>query len=202
MRYFKISIGLFILVCYYPIIAYSQTAAADLEQRLAQIKTLDADFKQVIVDENDQVIQESTGHVVISRPGKFRWQVKTPMEQLIVTNGERLWIYDPDLEQVQIKSADSVEQTPALLLSGHENALLQQYQVSYSKQGDQMHYQLIPDEDDSNFSRITLSFQGAALTGMELIDKLGQKTLIHFDHIRVNQAVKAGQFNFKPYTLK
>ena len=77
-----------------------------------------ANFTQVVMSSDGTTLQQSTGTMAISRPGKFRWETLTPMKQSIVTNGQTVWIYDPALQQVVIRKLNqSISQTPILLLT-------------------------------------------------------------------------------------
>ena len=83
--------------------------------------TMQADFDQQVLDGNRQLLQSSQGHMWIMRPGRFRWDYKSPYKQQLVADGERLWSYDEELEQVTVQPASEVlTSTPAMLLSGDQ----------------------------------------------------------------------------------
>jgi outer membrane lipoprotein carrier protein len=88
-------------------LSYGDSASSALTGILLNTQTMEADFSQTVKDKTHHNIQQTQGHMALVRPGKFRWEVKSPNQQLIVANGKRLWIYDPDLEQpfmqVQVK---------------------------------------------------------------------------------------------------
>ena len=83
--------------------AAAETAGRQLEHFLQDVRSLLADFEQTLVDESNRETQHSAGMVAIKRPGKFRWDYQLPYQQLIVADGEKLWVYDTDLEQVTVK---------------------------------------------------------------------------------------------------
>src|ERR1700730_12125110 len=83
--------------------AQSHVLSKDLESILTSTKTTQADFSQVLTDTKGNQLQTSNGSMAIERPGKFRWDIKSPMKQLIIADGSFLWIYDTDLEQVTKK---------------------------------------------------------------------------------------------------
>ena len=90
-----------------------------LHRFLETTKTLRADFSQIVVAKNGRRPQQSVGTMMISRPGKFRWQIDKPYSQLLVGDGERVWMYDPDLRQATVKKMDAaLGSTPAALLVG------------------------------------------------------------------------------------
>jgi outer membrane lipoprotein carrier protein len=99
--------------------ADGQTDAALLKEKLSLFSQINADFSQVVTSPEGKVLNESWGKLMISRPGKFRWQVITPEEELIVSDGKTMWLYSPFIEQVTlINLSDAIEGTPFVLLSG------------------------------------------------------------------------------------
>lgn len=177
----------------------AQTPDAKLQQVLLQLNTMQASFSQVIFDERGNMIQQSSGKMALSRPGKFRWETKRPIAQLIITDDKQLLIYDPDLEQLQIKSLrGELGRTPAILLTSDEKSVTDDYQIQLRQSNKQARYTLRPKYDDSNFSHLELSFEGLSLVKMQLWDRLGQKTEIKFTHIKVNQPVSPSLFRFSP----
>ena len=105
--------------------------AKALTKTLKHYQTLSGNFIQTMVDEQGVSLQESSGTFVVKKPGYFYWDTKQPFPQLLVSNLDRIWLYDPDLEQVTIRSyQQSVSDSPALLLSGDAEKITQRYQVS------------------------------------------------------------------------
>ena len=89
------------------------------EQFLQGLEGLQAEFKQTLVDRAGEVTDESSGTLAIKRPDRFRWDYRDPHEQVIVSDGTRVWLYDADLEQVTVRKLDiALSSTPAMLLSG------------------------------------------------------------------------------------
>src|SRR5690606_35806332 len=78
----------------------------ELQRLLSQTRSLQGDFEQVTRDQDGQIVEENTGTFAIKRPGLLRWHIEEPFEQLLVSDGENLWVYDPDLEQVTISTVD------------------------------------------------------------------------------------------------
>ena len=106
------------LLLWLPALAFG--ASADpLKSFLTQTTTAKARFAQMVLDRNMKVLQQATGTMAFSRPGKFRWEYQKPYEQTIVGDGERLWIYDKDLNQVTVRKLDrALGASPAALLAG------------------------------------------------------------------------------------
>ncbi len=107
-----------------------------LKDKLHKITMLDTSFKQQVTNPAGEVIAQSSGTLLVSRPGKFRWEVKEPESELMVTNGETLWLYSPFIEQVTLLNTDDAfTGTPFVLLSGGDDAAWQQYTIK--QQGSQ-----------------------------------------------------------------
>src|SRR5262245_30958888 len=94
-------------------------ATQRLSELLSKAQTMTARFSQLTLDGSGTRLQETSGQLSLKRPGLFRWHTDAPQEQLLISNGEKVWLFDPDLEQVTIQKLDQrLTQTPALLLSG------------------------------------------------------------------------------------
>jgi len=110
-----------LLVLLFPAAVLAEKQPSYVTDFFAGLHTLQADFEQQVVDGNNRPLQSSQGHMWIKRPGRFRWDYETPYRQQLVADGERLWSYDEDLEQVTVqKASDVLTSTPAMLLSGEE----------------------------------------------------------------------------------
>ncbi len=179
--------------------ASAATGVAQLNEFFNGLKTLKADFQQTVADAQFATPQSATGTLAISRPGKFRWDYREPYQQLIVADGKKVWIYDVDLEQVTVKSlGETLGNTPALLLSSDEPL---ERNFSLKDLGDQdglAWVELDPKDSDVSFSRIRLGFNGGVLRKMELLDNLGQTTLLSFKKVQRNPSLDAGLFRFAP----
>ena len=186
----------------------SQAAAIDkLHLFLESTKTLRADFAQIVVAKNGKRPQQSSGVMVFSRPGKFRWQIAKPYSQLLVGDGEKIWIYDPDLRQVTVKKAGAaLGGTPAALLAGEsggknggKSTLEKNFTLREAGEREGMEWvEAIPKTSDSGFDKMLIGFSGSDLKAMELSDNFGQTTSLYFSHIERNPAVAASLFRFVP----
>lgn len=191
---------LFILFFMQAGLAVASVASNTLLPLLSRINTMQANFTQTVYDNRNQAVQQSFGTLALSRPGKFRWDVKKPMPQLIVANVNRLWIYDPDLEQVTIRAfSANASEAPALLLSHPDTSLDKDYIVTsiQKKQSSLQWFSLKPKKQDSLFDEVQLGFQQNELQEMRLMDHLGHTTQIEFNHIQVNTALSPTLFTFK-----
>lgn len=176
-------------------------AANDLNSLLNATTTMQANFAQTVYDSHGKMIQQSTGMMALERPGKFRWDVKKPIPQLVIANGTKLWVYDPDLEQVTIRTVQQgAGDAPALLLSNNTAALLANYNVKLLPQGgsaDQV-FTLTPKNSGGMFESVNLGFANNQIVSMQMVDGLGHKTNIQFNQIKVNGAVSSALFTFNP----
>ncbi|MGI9291458.1 MAG: outer membrane lipoprotein chaperone LolA [Gammaproteobacteria bacterium] len=155
-------------------------------------------FDQQLLDENGDILEESSGEFWLQRPGKFRWHYAPPLERLIVSDASKIWLFDPDLDQVTIRSADgALEQTPAgLLVSG--TAMLEGYDVDLGESGALQTVLLKPLRGDSEFTLITLALRDNRLRRLVLEDRFGQQTRIEFYDTKLNPSLKDGLFSFDP----
>lgn len=177
----------------------ASTESSILAERLNNIRTMQADFTQTIITRSAKPLQRSYGKMLLARPGKFRWQVQRPVTQLLVANGKRLWIYDPDLEQVTIRFINQAAgEAPALLLSDANASLARDFIVKIQKRSGSLleWFVLIPKNNDSMLASLMLGFAGQEIREMDLQDHLGHTTVIQFQHVTLNAGVPASAFSF------
>lgn len=160
------------------------------------LRTLSAGFDQTIT-QNGRLVQQTRGTLHILRPGKFRWAYDSPFEQLLITDGHTLWVYEPDLEQVTRSDLDeSVGNTPAVLLSTQE-PLEQLFLIIDGGRKDGLDWAMLePYGEQSTFSRIFLGFDGSTLAAMEIVDALEQRVQIRFRELKRNAGVDPALFEF------
>ncbi|MDR0576677.1 MAG: outer membrane lipoprotein chaperone LolA [Candidatus Accumulibacter sp.] len=170
-----------------------------LNRFLATTKTLSADFEQVVVAKNGRRPRQSAGTMLISRPGKFRWQIDRPYSQLLVGDGEQVWMYDPDLRQATVKKMDAaLGSTPAALLVG-EDALEENFDLRELGEREGLEWlEARPKSPDGGFERLQLGFDGEHLKAMELHDNFGQTASLVFSGIKRNPPLPAESFHFTP----
>jgi outer membrane lipoprotein carrier protein len=181
-------------------LAHADTANTDLGKLLSGVQTMQANFTQTVYDNRGKTIQKSYGHMSMERPGKFRWEVTKPIPQLIIANGSKLWIYDPDLEQVTIRSLKkSAGDAPALLLSHVNTTIEKDYAVKKLTNADvnKQSFSLIPKQADNMFERVKMSFANGQISEMDLVDHLGHTTHIQFKDIHSNLKLASSLFVFK-----
>ena len=170
---------------------------ARLTQLLEKSQTLTARFSQLTLDGSGTQLQETAGEMSLQRPGLFYWHTDAPQEQLMVSDGQKVSLWDPDLEQVTIKKLDErLNQTPALLLSGDVSKIDQSFDVTSKPSGEVLEFMLKPKTKDTLFDSLRLSFRNGKINDMQLIDSVGQRTNILFSGVKVNEDIPASTFKF------
>lgn len=171
-------------------------AAERLSERLEPLETYHASFEQKILDGSGERLQEAHGEMWLARPGLLRWEVAAPYAQTVVSDGEDVYLYDPDLEQVTVQAVDErVTHTPALLLSGDIGDLTASYDVYHENSGEEV-FTLVPSTADTLFEELNLMFEGDRLTELWMTDSTGQRTAIMFSAIRQNADIPDERFTF------
>ncbi|WP_454782538.1 outer membrane lipoprotein chaperone LolA [Legionella sp. WA2022007384] len=176
---------------------FSETPDVLLQNKLNSIRSMTADFKQAVKAKH-RVVSRSSGTMALQRPGRFRWQTLQPMAQLMVADGQKIWVYDKDLEQVTVKTQKKgLGGTAALFLSGYDNTVTRDFTVTQSNVGDEIVFDLKSKSPKANFQRIKLVFRQNNLTGLELYDQLGQVTTVQLSQIKLNPKLATKLFQFK-----
>lgn len=163
------------------------------------VKSVRADFTQQVLDPKDKALLQTSGKMLLLRPGRFRWDYTKPYKQLIIANGKKVWLYDVDLEQVTVKKIDkALGSTPALLLSSdakiEDNFTVRELGVEHELAW----VELTPKNKESGFEKMVLGFGDHDLKHMELQDSFGQLTRLSFTNIERNPELDPAQFDFVP----
>ena len=186
-----------LLACSATAFAASDDGYQRIERLIGNLQSLQADFQQTLTDGKGLVTDRSSGTLAIRRPNRFRWDYREPHEQLIVADGTRIWMYDPDLQQVTVRRLDaSLSATPAMLLSG-EGKLADNFIVTKTSQDANAQWvTLEPRRSDTDFKWVRLGFSGDSLKFMQLADKLGQITTLEFTNVQKNPSLDPARFTF------
>lgn len=174
-------------------------AIEQLEGFIKNTRSARASFTQSVVDIDGLKVQDSSGVVEFSRPGKFRWHYLQPFEQLVVGDGTTLWVYDKDLSQVTTrKLGGALGSSPAALLAGSDDVKQFFALESKGKSGGYEWLEARPKDDESLFDRVRMGFEANTLYIMELYDHFGQRTVIRFSGFKRNPGFAASTFQFTP----
>lgn len=197
MKLRQILFTLFFTVLSASVFAQSAPAANQLAKLLNNYKTYQANFRQVTYAGRQQ--QKSSGKFYLQRPGKFRWEISRPNQQIIIANGQTLWMYEVELQQATKEKIDMKSgRNPAVLLSGNVNKLVKQYEVTRVMIRGKIWYQLKPRSSQSSFILVRMRFSNNRLIAIWVKNNLGQTTLFQFSNIRLNKRLNASLFVFKP----
>lgn len=170
-----------------------------LENFLADTKTLQANFQQILRADDGEVLQQTEGTFYLNRPGKFRWNYQSPYEQIIVSDGARIWIYDVDLEQVTVQKQEAgLPSTPMALLQ-NSSELHKNFTVSALDEKEGVYrLKLKSKSKESDFGEIVVGVDAQGLRFMQLHDQFEQVTDIVFSDITVNPKLAKEIFEFIP----
>ena len=188
----------FVLLLAIPLLSHA--AAIDrFETFVRGTQSARAEFEQKVYDRGGKLVQESSGSFVFLRPGRFRWTYAKPVDQLIVGDGERVWIYDRDLNQVTVRRlARALGSTPAALLAGASDVEKAFELKDAGSRGGLEWLEARPRERDAGFEVVRIGFGATGIQAMELSDHFGQRTELRFANVERNAKVDAKEFRFEP----
>lgn len=179
--------------------ATAQDGIAQLKQFVDRAGSAEGRFEQTVVAKSGRRPQQASGHFAFVRPGQFRWVYETPYPQLLVSDGERLWSWDEDLNQVTVKAlGDALGSTPAAILAG-DGALERDFELSEAGTADGLAWvSALPRQPDSTFEAMRVGLADGMLRRMELRDHFGQTTVIDFVDLTTGVAPDPTLFRFTP----
>jgi outer membrane lipoprotein carrier protein len=175
-------------------------ARDDLNSFTKGLKGLDGRFSQKVFDTNGKLKESSSGRVALSAPRQFRWEYTKPYPQLIVADGRKVWVYDPDLEQVTVRAQGADEQNSPLAALIDPQRLDREFNVRELGRKDGLEWlSLAPKRGgDASFQTARLAFSGSTLVRMEVVDALGQRTEIAFTGWKRNPSFAKSTFSYTP----
>ncbi len=172
-------------------------AVATLQAFVRDVHSGSAAFTQTVT-QPDGKQKTSSGTFEFKRPNRFRFDYKKPFEQLIVSDGQNVWIYDADLDQVTArKLSAALGATPAALLAGGQ--LERDFDLAALPDADGLEWaQATPKAKDGPFRSMRVGFRDGALAAVEITDSFGQRSLLRFARFSANVALPASTFQFTP----
>jgi outer membrane lipoprotein carrier protein len=182
-------------------LALQGASALSLERFQSYLRTTQSargDFAQKVYDKDGKLVQDSRGSFMLLRPNRFRWTYVKP-QQVIVGDGERVWIHDADLNQVTVRRvARVIGSTPAALLAGASD-IEKAFDMKELGERDGLEWlEAKPREKEAGFERIRLGLSTGGVEAMELVDHFGQTTVLRFSNVERNPQIEAGAFRFAP----
>ncbi|MGQ0802006.1 MAG: outer membrane lipoprotein chaperone LolA [Pseudomarimonas sp.] len=178
----------------------ASAASVEVLNRFSKdLKGLEGAFEQTVFDDRGGEREQSQGRIALALPRLFRWEYQTPFPQLIVADGDHVWIFDPDLEQVTVRKQALEEQSSPLAVLIDPAELERQFKTKDMGASEGLDWvQLTPRQAEGAFSEARIGFDGADLSRMVLVDSLGQRTEIVFSDWTRNPDFKADTFRFVP----
>lgn len=192
--------SLIVVLALFPLLANAADSARSRMQALSKdLHSVQADFEQSVTGAKGNRGEVSSGHFALQAPRQFRWETTTPYEQLIVADGARVWVYDPDLEQVTLRSQSSEEAHSPLTVLTDLSQLDRQFHSSEAGERDGMLWlKLVSTAKEPEFEYAELGFSSDGLARMRFLDQLGNVTEIRFSNWQRNPALAADTFTFTP----
>jgi outer membrane lipoprotein carrier protein len=165
----------------------------------ASTQAATARFEQRVFDRAGRQVERAKGSFAFLRPGRFRWSYESPARSLIVGDGQRLWIHDPDLNQVTVKRIDrAISATPAALLAGRDD-ITRLFTLRDAGESEGLAWvEALPREKDTGFESVRLGLKGGSLAAMELADSLGGRTRLAFSALVASPSLPGELFRFTP----
>jgi len=191
------------ILCSLLLVTATAHAAGDARSKLdafaKDLKSVSADFEQHVAGPKGGTDRTSRGTLALKAPRQFRWDVSAPYQQLIVADGEKVWIYDPDLEQVTVRAQGTEEAHSPLTVLTDMSQLDRDFTSSEQGDHDGMTWLRLKSKDkEPQFEYADLGFDASGLARMTFKDTLGNSTEIHFSHWQRNAQLPADKFRFTP----
>lgn len=197
---------LLIAVCAIPASAGGQNGLENLEAFIKQVKAGRSDFIQTVTlpakDGRPERTKTSSGSFEFLRPAHFRFIYKKPFEQTIVADGQTLWLYDPDLNQVTARKQSQVlASTPAALIASAVDmkSLQADFVLTAQPESEGLAWVLAsPKSKDNPLQQIRIGFRQGELAVLEMVDGFGQRSYLRFSGLDAHVKLDARSFQFKP----
>lgn len=167
----------------------------ELKKNLSTFHSFQASFSKVVTDGKNRVAERSFGVLSLRQPNQFRWEIEKPNQQLIVSDGRKIWNYDVALKQVIVKPFPRIKnELPSLILSGYDESVINNYRIQRSVGA----ILLDAKSNSAVFRRLYVWFDHNRLTRMTMYDHLGYKTDLNFSEIEMNPKLNTNLFRFTP----
>ena len=190
---------LLFVLCLTLSLSANATGLERIKEYFQNIQSASADFHQVVTDKQGHKTQDVTGVMQLQKPNKFRWDYNKPFVQQIIGDGEKIWLFDPELNQVTVRSfTKAAGSSPAALLAGGKEMERSFVIKDASRKGTLEWVLAVPKIGETGFERLFLGFKGDALMEMELHDSFGNRTAIQFINVVLNPKLSADLFKFTP----
>ncbi|VAW70892.1 hypothetical protein MNBD_GAMMA10-2045 [hydrothermal vent metagenome] len=188
---------LFILFISNNVHAEKLLAHAQLESFLENTTGLSATFEQTLQDQYGGVLQQSAGTFLMQRPGKFRWDYTLPYPQNIISNGKKIWMFDSELEQVNVRPYTQMLASSPISLLDKKQRLSVEFNIEPMASDNTLQWvKLLPKTVESDFKEIQVGLQHGKIKTMRFIDNFEQQTQITFEQLKLNPDIDSSTFEF------
>ena len=188
----------FLFLLFISNIAIADEVNNPLQDFLKNFTSLESNFIQQLINENGEVLEKTEGTLQLQQPGKFNWTYLTPYAQKIISNGEVLWVFDEDLEQLTIRNiGNALDETPAGIILGNNDINEHFVQVSMDVIEGYDWIDLTPRNLETQYRNIRIGFNDSQLGMMIIVDNLGQTTRIDFIDVKKNAELSSSSFEFE-----
>ena len=194
MKRWLLALPLLLLVA----VAARADALDTLREFVREVKSGRAGFTQQVTAADGQKKRSSSGSFAFERPNRFRFEYAKPFEQLIVSDGQKVWVYDADLNQVTLRRlSQALGATPAALLAGA--SLDKEFELAAQPAQGGIDWVLAtPRQKDGAFQAMRIGFRGKELAAVEILDSFGQRSVLTFSAFQANASIDAASFEFRP----
>ncbi|MBF0160558.1 MAG: outer membrane lipoprotein chaperone LolA [Magnetococcales bacterium] len=170
-----------------------------MQRFIDQLQSIEADFVQRIEENGIGGSRENRGHFLAAKPGKFRWDYQQPFKQLVLSNGQEIWYYEPDLRQVTRSTAKALYETPAaFLVSGVRLTEMFFWEIRDDNRWHTSAVHLKPKREDKSVQELAIALepQSDRLLGLMVVDTMGHQSWFTFSNMHLNQPIDGQQFQF------
>lgn len=189
---------LLLLLVLLPVVAHAD-AIQQLKGYFQSTTSLRAAFSQTVLDRQGRKVQAVSGNLQLQRPGRFRWDYDKPYVQHIVGDGQKVWLYDPELNQVTVRPLDkALGSSPAALLAGGKEIDKTFGLKEVGREGQLDWVEVTPKSQESSFEKMLFGFNESGLQEMEWHDHFGQTTVIVLSGVERNPKLDPKAFKFTP----
>lgn len=198
-RNWAVGVATAALLATHPLAVLAADAQTQLKTFVASVSSATGKFTQATTGEQGATQRAQRGEFAFQRPGKFKWSVTQPYEQLVVSDGQRLFQYDPDLAQVTVRQVDqAIGTSPAAILFGSGD-LTQAFDVTPLPARDGLQWlRAKPRSADAGFAQVDIGMRDNLPARVELLDSFGQTTRVELSDIQSNPSLPASEFTFEP----
>ncbi|MVW77768.1 outer membrane lipoprotein chaperone LolA [Bordetella sp. 02P26C-1] len=198
-RTWAVGVATAALLAMSPMAVMAADAQTQLKAFVANVNSATGKFTQSTTGAQGATQRAQRGDFAFQRPGKFKWAVNQPYEQLVVSDGQRLFQYDPDLAQVTVRQVDqAIGASPAAILFGSGD-LEQAFNVSPLPARDGLEWlRAKPRSADAGFAQVDIGLRNNLPARVELLDSFGQTTRVELSDIQANPPLPATEFSFTP----